>query len=256
MDFELKGCVALVTGASKNIGAGIASSLANEGVAVGIGYEKDTEAAQAICKQIRDEGGTAMAVQMQLRDEASIKESIGSVVSELGPIDILVNNAGIRPHSSLNEITPQEWDSVFAVNVRAPFVASQAVVPSMIERGWGRIICLGGVDAYLGASHRAHVIASKLAVVGLARALASETAGTGVTVNVIVPGMIDTKRGDVALYGPQPDIEERTRLIPLGRLGTIEEVADLCLFLTSRRSGYITGQEIFISGGTHPMVRR
>jgi len=172
-------------------------------------------------------------------------------------VDILVNNAAIRPLSKISEITLEEWDLVLATNLRAPFFLSQAVLPAMIRRKWGRIINIGGLDAYWGKPRRAHNVSAKLGLTGLTRALANEVARFGVTVNIVVPGTTDTVRPHPEWY---PELEklynERRERIPMGRIGLPQEVANACLFLASDLATYTTAQEFFVSGGAYPLVRQ
>jgi NAD(P)-dependent dehydrogenase (short-subunit alcohol dehydrogenase family) len=192
-----------------------------------------------------------------LADARGLSGLVREVESALGEVDILVNNAAIRPNPKFSEITVSDWEQVFAIYLRAPFFLSQAVLPAMIRKGWGRIINLGGTDAYWGKVRRAHGAAAKLGLIGMTRALALEVARFGVTVNVVVPGPIDTVRPRPEWY---PDLEtgfaERLDRIPMARLGKPEEVASACLFLASTRASYTTGQELFVSGGAVPLVRQ
>ena len=163
----------------------------------------------------------------------------------------------MRPRRKIADVEQSEWDRVHAVNLRAPFFLSQAVLPGMRERGWGRIVNVSGADAYHGDNQRAHVTASKLGIVGLMRALALETALWGVTVNSVVPGYIGTKRDHPEWY---PDMaatdEERLARIPVGRVGTPLEVANAITFLCSREASYITGHDLVVTGGYFPLTRQ
>ncbi len=171
-------------------------------------------------------------------------------------IDILVNNAAIRPRTPLLDVTVEEWDRVHATNLRGSFFLAQAVIPHMIEQRWGRIIGIGGIDAYHGSVQRPHVVASKLGLVGLGRALANETALDGITVNTVVPGVLATERYRHGSDDIRRVYEAALQIIPQGRLGTAQDVAAACTFLASEQAGYITGQELMISGGAFPLVRQ
>ena len=256
MEIDLSGRVALVTGGARNIGAAISQRLAAAGATVIVGFHSDRASAEATCELIGAAGGDAVAVEFALEDPSRFPELVAGATARTGAVDILINNAAIRPRHELETVTPAQWDAVFAVNTRAPFFLAQCVLPHMIEQGFGRILCIGGVSAYIGQQHRAAVIASKLGIVGVARALAFETAARGVTVNVIVPGMIDTARGDAARYGEQRAVGAREANVPMGRLGLPSEVADLVCFYASDHAGFITGQEIFVTGGGHPLTSR
>jgi 3-oxoacyl-[acyl-carrier protein] reductase len=253
----IAGKVALVSGGNRNIGRAIALALADAGVHAAILYRQDENAAREVCAEISARGVRAASFQADLADALGLAGVVKKVESALGEVDILVNNAAIRPNPKFSEISVADWDEVFATNLRAPFFLSQAVLPAMIRKGWGRIINLGGTDAYWGKVRRAHGAAAKLGLVGLTRALALEVARFGVTVNIVVPGPTDTVRPRPEWY---PDLEtgfvQRLERIPMARLGKPEEVADACLFLASARAGYTTGQELFVSGGAAPMVRQ
>jgi 3-oxoacyl-[acyl-carrier protein] reductase len=253
----IAGKIALVSGGNRNIGRAIALALAGAGVDVAILYRQDEKAAREVCAEITALGVRAASFRADLADAEGLRGVVKEVEAALGEVDILVNNAAIRPNPRFSEITVADWDQVFATNLRAPFFLSQAVLPAMIRRGWGRIVSLGGTDAHWGKVRRAHGAASKLGLVGMTRALALEVARFGVTVNIVVPGPIDTVRPRPEWY---PDLEtgfaERLERIPMARLGRPEEVADACLFLASARASYTTGQELFVSGGAVPLVRQ
>jgi len=252
---ELGGRVALVTGGSRNIGRAMAVRMASAGAHVAITYKDDEASAAETVRLIADQGGTARAYQAVLEDPDAPEELHAAVAADLGMVDVLVNSAAIRPRQPLGEVTASSFDSVFAVNVRAGFLLAQAVVPKMRAQGFGRILFFGGLSSYIGQTSRTAVMASKLAVVGVARSLAFELASAGITVNVIVPGRIDTERGAVEQYGPARDREAQSALVPVGRLGTAEDVAELCLYLVSPAASFLTGQELFISGGAFPLTK-
>jgi 3-oxoacyl-[acyl-carrier protein] reductase len=253
----IAGKIALVSGGNRNIGRAIALALAGAGAHVAILYRQDEKAAREVCAEITALGVRAASFRADLADAERLRGVVKEVEAALGEVDILVNNAAIRPNPRFSEITIADWDQVFATNLRAPFFLSQAVLPAMIRKGWGRIVSLGGTDAHWGKVRRAHGAASKLGLVGMTRALALEVARFGVTVNIVVPGPIDTVRPRPEWY---PDLDtgfaERLQRIPMARLGRPEEVADACLFLASARASYTTGQELFVSGGAVPLVRQ
>ncbi len=256
--FHLEGRVAVVTGGAKNIGRSIALALARDARAIPvILYGSDTDAASKMVSELEELGISGGAYQVDIKDVAAVREVIVQVERDFGRIDILVNNAAVRPSQKISEITLEDWDAVIATNLRAPFFLSQAVLPGMVKRGWGRIINIGGLDAYWGKPRRAHNVSAKLGLAGLSRAMANEVARFGVTVNVVVPGTTDTYRHSPEWY-PEIDrfYEERKQRIPMGRLGRAEEVSQACLFLASEQASYTTGQELFVSGGAFPMVRQ
>jgi NAD(P)-dependent dehydrogenase (short-subunit alcohol dehydrogenase family) len=254
MDTDLTGRTALVTGAARNIGRAIAIALARAGARTAVLYSGNAEAAGETVRMITDAGGVAQPFGIDLTDLDSVAATADAVTEAFGPVDILVNNAAVRPRRKLADVTPQLWDEVFAVNVRGPFFLSQKFVPGMIERRWGRVINLGGLHGYKGSAQRTQVHASKSAVIGMTRGIAFEAAPFGVTANVVVPGRIDTQRGAVEMYGAKEDEATASATVLMRRLGRPEDVADMCLFLASDRASYITGQELFVTGGTFPMV--
>lgn len=252
---KLNGKIALITGASKNIGRSIAKNLAINGAVVIIHYNKNKVAAYETVNQIKALGGTAFLVQGDVTQVLNIKRMLSDIGSRIGEIDILVNNIGIRPRSTIEEITEFEWDNVINTNLRAPFFFIKYCIPPMKEKKWGRIINISGIDAHWGKANRAHSVSSKAGLIGLTRASALELARFGITVNAIVPGVIDTER--VSSWYPEQErlYKEAVDRIPLGRLGKVEEIASSCLFLASTDSSYITGQTINVTGGAFPLVR-
>jgi 3-oxoacyl-[acyl-carrier protein] reductase len=255
--YGIAGKVAVVTGGNRNIGRCTALALASAGADAAILYGQDEKAARKVCEEIRALGVRAAMYQADLADVERLRGIVKDIGQALGEPDILVNNAAIRPNPKFSEITVEDWDRVFATNLRAPFFLSQAVLPGMIRKGWGRIVNLGGTDAYWGKVRRAHGVSAKLGLVGMTRALALEVARFGVTVNVVVPGTIDTVRPRPDWYpGLETGFADRLERLPMARLGKPEEVAEACLFLASTLASYTTGQELFVSGGAFPMVRQ
>lgn len=248
---DLSGRIALVTGGGRNIGRATAAKLAEGGARVAVTYQSDEAAARSTCGLIGDAGGECIAVQLELTEPESIDACVGEVKRQLGPVDILINNVGIRPPATWDEITADKWDAVMNVNVRGPFLLSQLVIPHMLEQRWGRIMVFSGVHAYLGARF-VHLGASKLAQVGLVRSLSTLHARSGITVNVVVPGFVDTHHTDTARYGDDALKRNRADQNPVRRLGQPDEIGDLCRYLASDQAAYITGQEIFATGGTFP----
>jgi len=255
--FGIAGRVALVSGGNRNIGRAIALTLAKAGATALILYRDDTAAARKVCDEITKAGGRAGNYQADLADTASLKPLVKKIEKEAGGIDILVNNAAIRPNTKISAITGEEWDRVFNTNLKAPFFLSQAVLSGMVRRRWGRIINIGGTDAYWGKIRRAHGVSAKLGLVGLSRAMAAEVGRFGITVNVVVPGTIDTQRPHPEWYPElQTGYAERLQRIPMARLGKPQEVANACLFLASELATFVTAQELFASGGAVPLVRQ
>jgi 3-oxoacyl-[acyl-carrier protein] reductase len=252
---ELGGRKALVTGGTRNVGRGVAEGLAAAGCDVAVIGGSDAEALADTLASLRSLGVRAAGKLQPLDDAEGVKRTAAELMGELDGFDVLVNVAAIRPLAALEDITAEGWDRVMAINVRAPFLLAQAVIPGMRERGFGRIINFSGMNAYWGRKARTHVVTSKGAMVALTRALASTTARDQITVNTVVPGTIDTDRQHPSWF---PNAEERRarqlERVPMGKLGDVDDVVSLVLFLASPRSGYSTGQEFFVSGGGFPLV--
>jgi len=242
MSNELDGRIALVTGASRGIGRAIAVALAHTGADVAVNYHNSESAAQDVCAQIREVGRRAILVQGNVARASDVAQMVEQIHLELGPITILVNNAGIGLARTSEEITEQDWDEMLAINLKAPFLVTQAVLPDMRAARWGRIIGLSSVAAQMGGVVGPHYAASKAGIIGLMHYYSANLAKEGITANAIAPGPIST---DMAAALPQL----RPELMPVGRFGTAEEVAEVALMLAC--NGYITGQTININGGRY-----
>ncbi|MDB5742575.1 MAG: beta-ketoacyl-ACP reductase [Polaromonas sp.] len=245
IQLPLAGRAALLTGGTRNIGRALALALASDGAAVSINSRRYDDDARLTVKMIEDQGGRAMHVQADVSDEAEVLRMVDETVTKLGSVDILVHCAGIRRVQALQDISLKSWREVMGTNLDAAFLCSKAVVPHM-QKGMGRIVFLSGVSAFKGAPERAHVVASKAGLVGLARALATELADRQITVNCIAPGHIDTVRGVDA--GAVPS-HLSASAIPLGRLGKTSEVAAMTSLLASDSGAFITGQVLHVNGG-------
>jgi 3-oxoacyl-[acyl-carrier protein] reductase len=239
---DLTGRTALVTGASRGIGAATAVALAREGAAVAVNYREREAAAQEVAGRIVAEGGRATVVQADVTSADEVERLVRTVEAELGPIDILVNNAGIARVQAIDQVTERDWDEVLAANLKSCFLVTQAVVPGMRSRRWGRIVNLSSVAAQVGGLVGLHYAASKAGLHGLTHAYASVLAPEGITVNAIAPALIDTEMVTASFRA-------RTDLIPVGRLGTVDEVAGVVVLLA--RNGFITGQTINVNGGRY-----
>lgn len=253
---DLTGQVALISGGTRNIGREIAVLFASLGASVGVIGSTDEQALEETVAEVEGAGGAAFGLLADIAQPAEVKRAATAVADALGPVDILVNNAAIRPHGPLEEISLEEWDRVMNVNLRAPFLFSQQILPGMRTREHGRIVNVAGLSMLWGKPNRAHVSASKSGIMGLTIGLASECAEHGVTVNCIVPGVVDTERATPEWYGDLDAFyERRVSRIPMARLGRPEEVASVALFLVSDLASYLTGQAIYVTGGAYPMVR-
>jgi len=237
---DLKNRVALVTGGSRGIGAGIAVALASAGADVAVNYREQGAAAQSVCAEITAIGRKAIAVQADVSRAHEITRMVSEVETSLGPIDILVNNAAIAQPRPFEEITETEWDEILRVNLKSVFLVTQAVIAGMRTRKWGRIINLSSVAAQTGGAVGAHYAASKAGIIGLTHSCASSFVKDGITVNAIAPALIET---DMVTSNPNAS----PRLIPMGHFGKVDDVASIAVMLAGNE--YITGQTISVNGG-------
>jgi 3-oxoacyl-[acyl-carrier protein] reductase len=240
---KLKDRVALVTGASRGIGKAVALALATAGAAVAINYRERDNDAEAVVDAIRKIGGHAAAFGADVSRGDAVQGMVHDVAGRFGPIDILVNNAGTAAARGLDEITEEDFDRAIAINLKSVFLCTQAVLPGMRTRRWGRIVNISSIGARIGAGTVSVAYgASKAGVEGLTRAYALRLATSGVTVNAVAPGLVDTDMGK-----PLMEAGVATR-IPIGRAGTGDEIAQAVIFLVG--NGYMTGQTIAVNGGS------
>ena len=243
---KLDGKVALITGSGRNIGRATALKLAGEGAHVIVNARANQAEADTVAHEVRERGVKALAVLADVADKEQVDKMVRRAMSAFGRIDILINNAAIRPHKPFTEVTVQDWERVRGVVLDGALYCTQAVIGSMVENNYGRILFFTGDGAFTGGSGRAHVSAAKMGLVGMARALASEFAPHNIRANVVSPGSIDTRRDNPEWYqGRVPGAAG----IPLGRQGHVDEIAATCLFLVSDDGGFITGQTIHVNGG-------
>jgi len=243
---KLEGKVALVTGSGRNIGRATALKLAGEGAHVVVNSRSNRAEAEAVAREVEAHGVKAVAIVADVGQKDQVDAMVAKALSEFGRIDILINNAAIRPHKPFTELAAADWEAVRGVVLDGALYCTRAVIESMVANRYGRIVFFTGEGAFIGGSGRAHVSAAKMGLVGLARGLASEFAALNIRVNVVSPGSIDTTRANPEWYrGRVPDAAG----IPLGRQGTVEEIAATCLFLVSDDGGFITGQTIHVNGG-------
>ena len=242
-DRPLQTRTALVTGSGRNIGRAVALELARLGANVVVNARSNRAEAESVAAEARALGASAVAEIADVADQTAVCRMATVAIAEFGGVDILVNNAGMRASKPFAQMTISDWRQVNAVNMDGPFFACQATVPGMMERGWGRIINVSGMNAFRGRAGWAHVCAGKMGALGMTRALAAELAPHRILVNHIVPGAFDTSRTDAqSVPAPNPDI-------PVGRLGLPDEIAKTVAFLCSEGAAYITGQTIHVNGG-------
>lgn len=240
----LDGRVAIVTGAGRGIGGAIADELCARGARVVV---NDLDADRADAK-VAALGGQALAVAGDASDSAVVTRVLDAALSAFGQVDILVNNAGMDRSASILDIEEAEWDRFMAVNLKSAFLFSKAVLPGMIDRGWGRIVCMSSIVAHQGAMNGGiHYATTKAGMLGFARTLARQVARTGVTVNAIAPGVVDT---DLVREHMPPAMRERViEAIPLGRLADPAEISKAVAFLVPDDASYLTGATLDVNGG-------
>jgi 3-oxoacyl-[acyl-carrier protein] reductase len=246
MMLDLSGKIALVTGASRGIGAAIAKSLAAQGATV-IAAARESHA-DATVAAIVAAGRQAEAASLDVTDPATVESVVSGAIARHGRIDILVNNAGIARDQLMLRMKRSDWDAVIATNLTAAYTCTQAVLRPMIKQRGGRIITISSVVGQMGNAGQVNYAASKAGLIGMAKALAREVASRGITVNVVAPGLIDTDMTRALGVGSS---DTWTSQIPLGRLGTPEDVAHTVCFLASDEAAYITGQVVAVNGGMY-----
>jgi 3-oxoacyl-[acyl-carrier protein] reductase len=243
---ELAGRVALVTGASRNIGRAIALALADAGAAVVVNARSSLDEARAVADEIESTGGKALAVLADVTDESAVNAMVANALGALGRLDILVNNAAVRGVTSLDAIDYATWKRVTSIILDGAFLTTKASLAALRKSGAGAIVNIGGMSGHTGAAGRPHVVAAKLGLVGLTRALAHDLAADAITVNCVVPGLIETERG--ASSGARTAHRRETLI---GRRGSPEEVAAAVRFLAGPHARYVTGQELHVNGGAY-----
>jgi NAD(P)-dependent dehydrogenase (short-subunit alcohol dehydrogenase family) len=242
---------AIVTGAGSGIGRAIAHRLAEDGLAVAV-LDLNEGSAAAVTDELGQKGHEALAVGgVDVSDRGQVNAAVERVRRELGPVLVLVNNAGLPGFDPFLSITDEQWDRIMAVNLNGPFYCTQAVLPDMIEAGWGRIVNISSSSAQGGQQYMVHYVSSKAGLIGFTKALALEFGPKGITVNTIPPGFVDTpmlraSEQQGLLGGAVDDHAQRT---PVRRAGRPEDIAAACGFLVSEDAGYITGQVIGVNGG-------
>ncbi len=237
---DLEGKHALVTGASRGIGRAIAQALSRAGAGVTLNYRSRANEADALKRELERDGGRAIAVQADVSRRDEVERLLDEARRALGPIDIVINNAGVAMPSAIDRVTEDEWDATVDINLKSAFLVTQAALPDMRARRWGRLVFVSSVAASVGGIVGPHYAASKAGMHGLMHYYAAHLAKEGLTANVVAPALIET---DMIASNPNA----RRDLIPVGRFGTSEEVASLVLAVV--RNGYLTGQVLHLNGG-------
>ena len=242
----LDGKCALVTGASRGIGRAVALKLAAEGAKVALNFAGNEAAANEVRQSIESAGGQAILVRADVADETAVQERVQKTADAFGRIDILVNNAGITRDGLLARMKEEDWDAVLSTNLKGVFLTTKAVAKLMMKQRAGRIVNMASVVGVSGNAGQANYSAAKAGVIGFTKTIARELASRGVTANAVAPGFIAT---DMTSVLSDKAKEAALTGIPLGRMGTPEDVAAAVLFLVSDQSSYITGQVLHVDGG-------
>ena len=238
--------LALVTGGSRGIGRAIALALGKNGCDVAVNYNASAGAAEALCGELAALGTRASAFRADVSDRSQVEALFKAVEAGMGPVEILVNNAGITRDNLLMRMKPEEWDAVLAANLSSAFYCTKEAIRGMAKARWGRIVSIASVVGLVGNTGQTNYSASKAGLIGFSKSVAREYAARGVTVNVVAPGFIGTDMTGV--------LKEQVReailgQIPLGRMGSPEDVARAVAFFASEESSYVTGQVLAVDGG-------
>ncbi|WP_040196860.1 elongation factor P 5-aminopentanone reductase [Candidatus Soleaferrea massiliensis] len=236
----------LITGASRGIGAAAARLFASKGLRVAINCSASMDRAQSLADELRAQGADAAAFCADVADRKAVEGMFTRIAEQLGPVDILVNNAGIAQQKLFQDISEADWDRMFEVNVKGVYHCVQAALPHMIHQKNGYIVNLSSIWGICGASCEAHYSAAKAAVIGLSKALAKELGPSGIRVNCVAPGVVDTQMNGILDAAALEALKEET---PLGMLGKPQDIAQLIVYLCSDAAGFITGQVLSPNGG-------
>ena len=241
----LQGQVALVTGASRGIGEAIAIALAKAGAKV-VGTATTEAGAERITKAIADAGGQGTGRVLDVRDSAACAALVESVAAQVGPVSILVNNAGVTRDNLLMRMKDEEWDDIQSTNLKSAFVLSRAVLRGMMKSRAGRIVNISSVVGHTGNPGQANYAAAKAGLAGFSKSLAREIGSRGITVNCVAPGFIET---DMTRSLAEEQVKKLVENVPLGRLGSVADVAGAVLYLVSPQASYVTGTTLHVNGG-------
>ena len=246
--YSLNGQVAIITGGARGIGKGICEVFCKAGAKVALWDVLDE--GNHTANQIKKEGGSIFFQKVDITNKSSVEEAVSKIISDHGKIDILVNNAGVIRDRSFMKMTQEEWDTVININLTGMFIVTKAVFPLMKEAGYGRIISASSINAFQGAFGQANYSATKAGISGFTRALCKEGGKYGITVNAVAPGFIKSLMSDSM---PEEIIKAGIAQIPVGRIGTPEDMGYTYLFLASKEAGFISGITLHANGGAMPM---
>ena len=244
---ELEGNIAIVTGGARGIGEGICKVFCNEGATVFLWDILDE--GELTAKKINDDGGHIFFQKIDITSQSQVKKAIDFIIKKFKKIDILINNAGVIRDRSFLKMSKDEWDTVININLSALYTTTQSVLPHMKNAGYGRIISASSINGFKGAFGQTNYSASKAAVSGFTRSLCKEVGKYGITVNAVAPGFIKSKMSDSM---PKEVIDSEIKMIPVGRIGTSEDMGHTYLFLASKKSGFISGITLHANGGAMP----
>lgn len=242
----LEGKVALVTGASRGIGKGIAMALAGCGATVIVNYNGSKDRADQVVADIKESGGNAEAIGCNVSDYIACEEMVKEIVAKFGKVDILVNNAGITRDNLIMRMSEQDYDDVLNTNLKGAFNTMKHLTRSFLKNKSGKIINISSVSGVMGNAGQANYSASKAGLIGLTKSIARELSSRGICVNAVAPGFIET---EMTKSMPEDVLEKAKGSIPLARVGAVDDIANTVLFLASEYANYITGQVICVDGG-------
>jgi 2-hydroxycyclohexanecarboxyl-CoA dehydrogenase len=241
---------AFVTGGASGIGLSICEHLARAGHSVAVA-DYNGDGAEDAAKAIRDSGGQAVAVQVDVSDRSQVDKAVAAARGEFGPIGILVTSAAVSRREPFEQLSVESWERIVSVNLTGTFHCVQAVIGDMTDAGWGRVVMISSSSAQRGAPGMTHYAASKGGVIAFGKALALEFAKRGVTVNNIAPSVVETPMVEQQrAAGAVPSAEVMARGVPVGRMGTGDDIAAACLYLVSEEASYVTGQTVSVNGGS------
>ena len=244
---RLEGQVAIVTGGARGIGRGICEVFCREGATVALWDVLD---GSETVKEITQNGGNIFYQKVDVTSQDSVDNAIGEIIEKYGKIEILINNAGIIRDRSFLKMTEEEWDSVINVNLKSLFIVTKSVVPHMKENGYGRIVSASSINGSAGAFGQTNYCATKAGISGFTRALCKEVGKNGITVNAVAPGFVKSVMSDSM---PEEIIKADIKMIPVGRIGTPEDMGHAYLFLASKEAGFVSGITLHANGGAMPM---